>query len=407
MQNHPYNTACKLSIIFEHASTGFAEIDGQGKIISINHTGEILLMPLRTAQNFSDENLFPLLEYIAPELVTSINSFRDQTGTISTNAQHNFTYVLDGEKVKKHFVFSLHKMFTDCIIISFADITLKCEQELIIRELLSDKAVADGKYEIASNILHDIGNAVVGFGSYITRIKRSLEQANPDKLQKMTEFFTAQQPALTTAFGTDKAGAVIKMMTGITESQRNNAEEIQKSVEDQLNIITHIQEILHIQRQYTNGHNSSERLPVNFRSIINDCMSMLFAALEKRHICVSVHVPDSLPAFNADRTGLMQVILNLLKNSMEAIDINAAEKKISINVSASPASFILQIGDNGHGFDRLHGDRLFERGFSTKASGSGIGLSSCRSILESHNGTIDIISEGQGKGSLATIKFKL
>jgi len=103
----------------------------------------------------------------------------------------------------------------------------------------------------------------------------------------------------------------------------------------------------------------------------------------------------------------MQVILNLLKNSIEAIDIAAAEKYILITATIHPESLEIKINDNGHGFDKETGSNLFERGFTTKASGSGIGLSSCRVILQSHNAAIDISSEGFGKGSLTTIKFKI
>ena len=66
------------------------------------------------------------------------------------------------------------KMFTDCIIVGFDDITQKRQKERAIQQLLAEKAVVQGKFEIASNILHDIGNAVVGFGSYVSRIKRPL-----------------------------------------------------------------------------------------------------------------------------------------------------------------------------------------------------------------------------------------
>ena len=60
------------------------------------------------------------------------------------------------------------------------------------------------------------------------------------------------------------------MLAGIALTQRSNNEEISKTISEQLNIITHIQEILDIQRQYVAGHNSQERTPVNLRSIIND-----------------------------------------------------------------------------------------------------------------------------------------
>ena len=136
-------------------------------------------------------------------------------------------------------------------------------------------------------------------------------------------------------------------------------------------------------------------------------MSMLFASLNKRNITVSQDIPDNLPAIKGDRTKLMQVILNILKNSIEAIDIYAVDKTISINIINHTDLLELQIKDSGKGFDEATGKKLFTRGFTTKSTGTGLGLDHCRAILEGHGSTIDITSEGSGKGALTTIKLKI
>jgi signal transduction histidine kinase len=209
------------------------------------------------------------------------------------------------------------------------------------------------------------------------------------------------------AIGEAKADAVTKMLKGITQKQKNNQEELSKSIAEQLNIITHIQEILDIQRQYIAGHEAQERKPVNLRTVINDCMSMLLASIDKMAIAVSLNIAPDLPPIKGDRTKIMQAILNILKNSMEAIDKNATEKTITLNAYANTGRLIVQVKDSGTGFDQPKAARFFSRGFSTKSSGSGLGLYNCKSIIESHEGTIDITSEGPGKGALTTIGFKI
>jgi signal transduction histidine kinase len=128
--------------------------------------------------------------------------------------------------------------------------------------------------------------------------------------------------------------------------------------------------------------------------------------MEKRSISVSQDLPLELPVIQGDRTRLMQVIMNILKNSIEAIDMNAAQKTISIRLYTREDMLILQVQDSGIGFDESTGRRIFERGFTTKSSGTGLGLNNCRIMVESHGGVIAITSEGPGKGSLTTIKFK-
>jgi PAS domain S-box-containing protein len=270
-----------------------------------------------------------------------------------------------------------------------------------------DKAVAQGKFEIASNVMHDIGNAVVGFGSYLTRIRRVQDQDKMENLVSLTRFFEENKPGITVAIGEAKANAVIKMLVGIALTQRSNQEEVAKSITEQLNIITHIQEILNIQRQYISGQGSKERQPVNLRNVINDSISMVFASIDKMAIGVNLEMQQELPIIKGDRTKLMQAILNILKNSIEAIDRNAEEKSITLNAFTKPGQLVIQIRDTGAGFDQSTASQLFNRGFSTKVSSSGFGLYNCRSIIESHEGTIDISSEGPGKGSVTTIGFKL
>jgi len=223
----------------------------------------------------------------------------------------------------------------------------------------------------------------------------------------LTRFFEENKPAIATAIGDAKAGAVIKMLAGIALTQRSNQEEVAKSITEQLNIITHIQEILNIQRQYIAGKGSQDREPVNIRHVINDSISMVFASIDKMAIGVSLEMPQELPIIKGDRTKLMQAILNILKNSIEAIDKNSEEKSITLNAYTKPGQLVLQIRDSGAGFDQSTATQLFKRGFSTKFSGSGFGLYNCRSIIESHDGTIDIASEGPGKGSITTMSFKL
>jgi K+-sensing histidine kinase KdpD len=211
-----------------------------------------------------------------------------------------------------------------------------------------DKAVSQGKFEIASGVMHDIGNAVVGFGSYLTRIKRLQEKDNSESLQQLSHFFEEQKSALITAIGEAKADAVIKMLGGIAQTHKNSQEEITKSITEQLGIIANIEEIISIQRQYISGHASKERKPANLKNIINDSLSMLFSSVDKLSVNVSLNIEDDLPLIKGDHTKLMQLMLNVLKSSIEDIETNPNEKTICINAYTDANKLVLQIKDNGN-----------------------------------------------------------
>jgi signal transduction histidine kinase len=281
------------------------------------------------------------------------------------------------------------------------------EMEQALQQALIAKAVTQGRFEMVADVLHDIGNAIVGFGSYLTRIKGSIEQDKPENLPNLARFLSDNRVALDTIIGEAKAGAVIGMLNSMAESQRISREEIQQSIAKQLSIISHMQEILAIQRQYVAGHESMERQASNLRAILNDCLSMLYASFEKKGITISLNAIAGSPVIYGDRTRLMQVIMNILKNCIEAIDKNATEKIISIRLYSEGEHLILEVGDTGGGFDAETAARIFTRGFTTKATGTGLGLQHCRGIIESHAGTITLSSKGVGKGAFTQIKFKI
>ena len=282
-----------------------------------------------------------------------------------------------------------------------SQLLLQQEQEL-------EKAIAQGKFEIASEVLHDIGNALVGFGSYLTRINRVAESNNLESIRNLGTFLKTQQAAIGTAIGIDKATALISITEGIAKAQGDNQKEVSTAIGELLNIVSHIQEILNIQRQSVRNHNGThERKPVNLGSIIDDCRSMLFASFDKKGVKFNVNIKPGNYVIRGDHTKLMQVMLNVIKNSLEAIDMESETKWISVAMESTGEYILLKIADNGQGFDEKTSEHFFERGFTTKKKGTGLGLYNCRSIVESHDGTFNISSDGPGLGAVTTITFAL
>ena len=274
------------------------------------------------------------------------------------------------------------------------------------KEQETEKAIAQGKFEIASEFLHDIGNAMVGLGSHLTRINRVVDQNTLNNIKSLTVFLKTHQPAIAEAVGPQKAAALISVTEGIEKAQSDNSAEIHKSIDELMHIITHIQEILNIQRQLVRGHKGShERKPVNLENIIYDCRSMLFASIDKKNVRFNINIQPGAYVIKGDHTKLMQVLLNILKNSLEAINADAPEKNISIDMHQYNNVIELVIADDGLGFDAKTAELFFVRGFTTKKNGTGLGLYNCRTIIESHSGSFEIKSDGPGLGAVSTIRF--
>jgi len=123
-------------------------------------------------------------------------------------------------------------------------------------------------------------------------------------------------------------------------------------------------------------------------------------------ISVEIDIESSLPSVTADRTGIEQVMINLLRNAADAISAGDQHARC-VKVRAfrqNPGWITIAVSDTGSGIDEKNLDRLFEPLFSTKEKGTGMGLSIVRSIIESHGGNIKAHSN-QGRG--ATFEFTL
>jgi PAS domain S-box-containing protein len=276
------------------------------------------------------------------------------------------------------------------------------------KEQEMEKAIAQGKFEIASEFLHDIGNAMVGLGSHLNRINRVIDQNNVNNIRSLGVFLKTNQSAIATAIGPQKATALISVTEGVEQAQSDSVSDINKSVTELLHITTHIQEILNIQRQLVRGHKGMhERKPVNLESIIYDCRSMIFASIDKKAIQFNINVQPGAYTIKGDHTKLMQVLLNILKNSIEAINADATEKTITVNMHSTGSVVEISVADNGQGFDAKTAELFFVRGFTTKKNGTGLGLYNCRAIIESHSGSFEIKSDGVGCGAVSTIRFAL
>ncbi len=107
-----------------------------------------------------------------------------------------------------------------------------------------------------------------------------------------------------------------------------------------------------------------------------------------------------------DRTQLIRVITNLVKNAIQAIPEEQEKKDIFVSVYKDENNAIILVKDNGKGITEQNKARIFEPKFTTKSSGMGLGLAIIKNIIENYNGTITFKSE-EGKGTEFLVSFPI
>jgi signal transduction histidine kinase len=146
------------------------------------------------------------------------------------------------------------------------------------------------------------------------------------------------------------------------------------------------------------------------QEVVRRCLVFVAKDAERRRIRLAVSLADAGIACEIDVRLIKQVLLNLLKNAMEAMP-DGGRLEVSITVRASkdrqPPAIVVQIADSGVGITESDLRKVFRPLFSTKPRGAGLGLSFCRQAVEEHGGEIRLVSRGKGEGTLAVVSLPI
>jgi PAS domain S-box-containing protein len=129
-----------------------------------------------------------------------------------------------------------------------------------------------------------------------------------------------------------------------------------------------------------------DRFDIN--EAIREVIEMVQSAIDKNHVSVSTRLMQGLLPVEGDRVQVQQVVLNLVMNAVEAMSSVDGVRKLLINTEQNKAGILVAVRDSGPGIDPEQFDRVFEPFYTTKASGVGMGLSICRSIIAAHGGRL-------------------
>jgi signal transduction histidine kinase len=139
----------------------------------------------------------------------------------------------------------------------------------------------------------------------------------------------------------------------------------------------------------------TEHLPVDLNGVVDTVRTFLDAELSRRRVTLEVELSRPLPPVLGDAVQLQQVLVNLLMNGIDAMDsVTPGLRTLRVRTATERNGRVrLDVTDAGPGLDLAARARLFESFFTTKASGLGIGLAICRSIVEAHGGRIQALEQ--------------
>jgi two-component system sensor histidine kinase DctS len=157
-----------------------------------------------------------------------------------------------------------------------------------------------------------------------------------------------------------------------------------------------------IRRQTSRSELVRKQHDVN--TIVADVLALRQRQIQRSHVILVLDLGSDLPTVLADRIGIEQVLTNLVRNAVDALTSNSGERRIQVSSCVKSIdhdvsmSIEVCVRDNGHGLGGRTIDMLCSTFYSTKSEGMGLGLGICRSIVESHGGTL-VAEEAPGGGA--------
>lgn len=128
---------------------------------------------------------------------------------------------------------------------------------------------------------------------------------------------------------------------------------------------------------------------VDLQKTIHEVKSLIDSEFHKQHVHLVTQIQKNLPPVEGDQIQLQQVLLNLLRNSIEAFENSPLESRVVHLTATSDSTVVcITVADNGPGIACENESAVFEPFLTTKPEGMGMGLAICRSIIESHGGSL-------------------
>ncbi|MFJ7282843.1 DAHL domain-containing protein [Pseudomonas sp. NPDC099000] len=272
---------------------------------------------------------------------------------------------------------------------------------------LLDTARQAGMAEIATNVLHNVGNVLNSVNISADLVSRKLRSSKAQGLGKAMQLINEHQGDLGAFLTQDDKG---KLLPGYLNQLVDAIALEQQSMTDELAQLTksvdHIKDIVATQQSYAGANSLME--PLHISELLEDALRMNSGALTRHHVTV-VKEYNEVPQVMGDKHRLLLILINLISNAKYAMSgLSNRPRQMTLGVKiVEDATLQISVKDDGEGIPPENMTRIFAHGFTTRKEGHGFGLHSCALAAIEMNGHLSAHSDGPGKGAQFTLQIPL
>ena len=262
---------------------------------------------------------------------------------------------------------------------------------------LTRASQATGRSQVASTVIHNVGNVLTNVNSLLDAASGRVDSLRIGPLNKLAA-------RLKHADSDDGLlAATPDYLEGLAGSLKSDQEAISELLTTLDDNIRHIHDVIRDQQQHTDQMIKAS--PVKLKNMIDEAIACCRARLEQEAVSVKVSGP-LLVSVHSDRSLLLQTMINIIGNARHAMrDNDKNSRTLNIDVETFQQTVQVTFHDNGCGMTEETIQKVFDAHFTTRESGSGLGLHFCAITLKRLGGSIRATSEGPGLGSTFVIEL--
>jgi PAS domain S-box-containing protein len=291
------------------------------------------------------------------------------------------------------------------------NITARKEAELRLGEVyrtLVDVSRQAGMAEIATGVLHNVGNTLNSVNVSTTLVIDQLRQSRLPGLARVSDLLRERSMDLSSFLTQDPQGQLLPAyITALSDQLHQEHGSLLKEMRSLSDSIEHIKSVISMQQKYARTAGALEEVAVP--QLIDEALRLHAVSFERLGIRIERDYASVAPVL-IDRHRLLQILVNLLSNARDAlISSGKEEKSLLIGIRPHPEGgrLLLQVTDNGIGIAPEHVKRMFTQGFTTKKEGHGFGLHISALAAMEMKGRLTCSSPGPGQGATFTLELPM
>ena len=280
---------------------------------------------------------------------------------------------------------------------------MELENKRIHRELLETSRQA-GMAEIATNVLHNIGNVLNSVNVSASLVVDNAKQSKAANLAKAAAMMREHEHDLGTFITRDAKGRQLPVYLGqLAEQLLADQQAAVRELDLLAKNVEHIKDVVSMQQSYARV--SGVREIINVCDLVEDSLRMNAGALARHRVEVFREYED-VPPINVDKHRFLQILVNLIRNAKHACqDSGREDRRLTVRVANGEGRIKISINDNGIGIPPENLTRIFNHGFTTRKNGHGFGLHSGALAAKEMGGSLIAQSDGIGCGAAFTLEL--